>query len=92
MVTASFRSGIRGDVRSLRGRIPACSGTGRRWTSKATRWSTGRPWTDPGVLGAVQQIVRPGAQLVRDDSLDRFDILPLLVPTDGAIAAFGRDR
>ena len=52
----------------------------------------GRPWTDPSVLAAVQQIVGPGARLVRDDSLDRFDILPLLVATDGAIAAFGRDR
>ncbi len=31
-------------------------------------------------------------KLVRDESLDRFDILPLLVATDGAIAAFGRDR
>ena len=29
--------------------------------------------------------------MVRDDSLDRFDVLPLLVATDGAIAAFGRD-
>jgi uncharacterized protein YcbX len=29
---------------------------------------------------------------VRDESAARFDILPLLVATDGAIAAFGRDR
>ncbi len=52
----------------------------------------GRPWTDPRVLEAVQNIVGPGARLVRDESLDRFDILPLLVATDGAIAEFGRDR
>ena len=52
----------------------------------------GRAWTDKKVLATVQQIVGPGAKLVRDDSLDRFDILPLLVATDGAIAAFGRDR
>jgi uncharacterized protein YcbX len=52
----------------------------------------GLPWTDPSVLATVRQIARPGARLVRDDSLDRFDILPLLVATDGAIAAFGRDR
>lgn len=32
-----------------------------------------------------------GLALVRDDSIDRFDVLPLLVATDGAIAAFGRD-
>lgn len=51
-----------------------------------------RPWADLSVLAAVQQIVGPGAKLVHDESLDRFDILPLLVATDGAIAAFGRDR
>jgi uncharacterized protein YcbX len=52
----------------------------------------GLPWTDPTVLSAVQKIAGAGARLVRDDSLDRFDILPLLVATDGSIAAFGRDR
>jgi uncharacterized protein YcbX len=52
----------------------------------------GLPWTDPSVLATVRQIAGPGARLVRDDSLDRFDILPLLVATDGSIAAFGRDR
>jgi len=51
----------------------------------------GRPWTDE-VLANVRAIVGPGAHLVKDDSLDRFDILPLLIATDGAIAAFGRDR
>jgi len=30
--------------------------------------------------------------LVRDETLERFDVLPLLVATDGAIAAFGLDR
>ncbi len=51
----------------------------------------GKPWNSPEVLSAVQEIVGPGARLVRDESLDRFDILPLLVATDGAIQAFGRD-
>jgi uncharacterized protein YcbX len=51
----------------------------------------GRPWTDPSVLGDIRRIVGPGAKLVRDDSLERFDVLPLLIATDGAIAAFGRD-
>ena len=32
------------------------------------------------------------ARLVRDDSLDRFDVLPLLVATDGAVASLGYDR
>ena len=52
----------------------------------------GRPWTDPTVLADIQQIAGPGAQLVNDDGLDRFDVMPLLIATDGAIAAFGRDR
>ena len=53
----------------------------------------GRPWSDPTVLADVRQIVGPDARLVRDEDPDvRFDVLPLLVATDGAIAAFGRDR
>jgi uncharacterized protein len=51
----------------------------------------GLPWTDPSVLAKVRRIAGRGAKLVRRDSLDRFDILPLLVATDGAIAVFGRD-
>src|SRR5687768_13133179 len=42
----------------------------------------GRPWTSFEI---------PGLRLVRDDTPGRFDILPLLVATDGAIAAFGHD-
>ena len=30
--------------------------------------------------------------LVRDESVERFDVLPLLVATDGAIASLGYDR
>ena len=48
-------------------------------------------WGDPKVRTDVVDIVGPGAKLVRDDSSDRFDVLPLLVATDGAITAFGRD-
>ncbi|MBI3474592.1 MAG: MOSC N-terminal beta barrel domain-containing protein [Acidobacteria bacterium] len=51
----------------------------------------GLPWSDAHVLQGVVDIVGPGARLVRDDSTDRFDILPLLVASDGAIAAFGHD-
>ena len=51
----------------------------------------GRPWHSPDVAATVVDIVGPGAQLVRDDGADRFDVLPLLVATDGAIAAFGHD-
>jgi uncharacterized protein len=51
----------------------------------------GRPWSDPSVAAEVERIVGRGARLVRDDSGDRFDVLPLLVATDGAIEALGRD-
>jgi uncharacterized protein YcbX len=52
----------------------------------------GRPWTDPTVLADVRRIAGSNARLVRDPDPDvRFDVLPLLVATDGAIAAFGRD-
>lgn len=53
----------------------------------------GRHWRDPSVLADVIDIVGPGATLSgEDDPKLRFDVLPLLVATDGAIAAFGRDR
>ncbi|MGA8892162.1 MAG: MOSC N-terminal beta barrel domain-containing protein [Anaeromyxobacteraceae bacterium] len=52
----------------------------------------GRPWRDPGVAADVVDIAGKGARLVRFDGAERFDVLPLLVATDGAIAAFGHDR
>ena len=51
----------------------------------------GRPWSSPDVQARVEQIVGAGARLVRNEHEARFDILPLLVATDGAIDAFGRD-
>jgi uncharacterized protein YcbX len=52
----------------------------------------GRPWNSPEVAAKVADIVGPGAKLVRHDGVERFDVLPLLVATDGAIAAFGHDH
>ena len=53
----------------------------------------GRHWRDPTVLADVIRVVGPGATLSgEEDPSLRFDVLPLLVATDGAIAAFGRDR
>ena len=52
----------------------------------------GIPWDDPQVLLAVRKAAGPQAYLVRDESPHRFDMLPLLVATDGAVAEFGRDR
>lgn len=52
----------------------------------------GRPWSDPKVASAVAAAAGDGARLMRDESLDRFDVLPLLIATDGAIEALGVDR
>jgi uncharacterized protein YcbX len=52
----------------------------------------GRPWKNPQVAAEIVYIAGPGAKLVRYDGAERFDVLPLLVATDGAIAAFGHDH
>ncbi|MGD9904553.1 MAG: MOSC domain-containing protein [Vicinamibacterales bacterium] len=49
-----------------------------------------RPWYAPEVAAALAAIAGPGSQLVPTDA-GLFDILPLLVATDGAVAAFGYD-
>jgi uncharacterized protein YcbX len=51
----------------------------------------GRPWASPEVVTDVKDIAGKSARLVRYDGAERFDVLPLLVATDGAIAAFGHD-
>src|SRR5207237_6502607 len=52
----------------------------------------GRPWRASEVAHDVVAAVGAGARLVRDDGVERFDVLPLLVATDGAIRALGIDR
>jgi uncharacterized protein YcbX len=51
----------------------------------------GLPWDDPSILALVQDAAGDDAWLAAHDGPERFDILPLLVATDGAVAAFGRD-
>lgn len=51
----------------------------------------GRPWYDEAVAADVVVAAGPGATLARYDGISRFDVLPLLVATDGAIAALGYD-
>jgi uncharacterized protein YcbX len=51
----------------------------------------GRPWNSAEVAADMVKIAGQGAKLVRYDGPERFDVLPLLVTTDGAIAAFGHD-
>ncbi len=52
----------------------------------------GRRWDSPEIAHAVTLAAGADARLVRPDGFERFDILPLLVATDGAIAALGEDR
>jgi uncharacterized protein YcbX len=52
----------------------------------------GLPWTSSAVAAQIEAAVGAGARLARDDGPDRFDVLPLLVATDGAIDALGLDR
>ena len=52
----------------------------------------GRPWDSPEVAADVEAAAGPGARIMPAAGPERFDILPLLVATDGAIAAFGRDH
>ena len=51
----------------------------------------GYPWDSSDALALVQGAAGDDAWLAAYDGPERFDILPLLVATDGAIAEFGRD-
>ena len=51
----------------------------------------GQPWDSRDALALVRDAAGADAWLEACDGLDRFDVLPLLVATDGAVAAFGRD-
>ncbi|MET0486105.1 MAG: MOSC N-terminal beta barrel domain-containing protein [Candidatus Rokuibacteriota bacterium] len=51
----------------------------------------GRPWTALESAAAVREAAGPEATLARYDGPERFDVLPLLVATDGAIAALDVD-
>jgi len=93
--------GIEGDrvvhVEDARGHVITARTHPRLLGHHATLNSSGEPlvggmlWTTPDVREDIAKIVGPDARLVRDDTSDRFDVLPLLVATDGAIAAFGHD-
>ncbi len=97
-----LRDGLPGDrvvqVYDARGRIVTSRTTpallGLRGTTSATSEPLvdGAPWTAPEVAKAIEAIAGPGARLARDDGPHRFDVLPLLVATDGAINALGLDR
>jgi uncharacterized protein len=52
----------------------------------------GNPWNATEETTAIVDVAGPGARLVRYDGVERPDVVPLLVATDGAIAASGHDR
>jgi len=92
--------GISGD-RIVRVRGPEGVRTSRRQYRllglHGTLDSQGRPqvdghtWNTPAALALVTDAAGADAWLEPWEDVDRFDILPLLVATDGAVAAFGRD-
>src|SRR5207247_7329148 len=94
--------GIVGDrvvhVRGAHGRVVTARTRPRLLGHRATLGPDGEPLVDgrpcraSAVAPDVVAAVGPGAQLVRDDGVERFDVLPLLVATDGAIRALGTDR
>ena len=51
----------------------------------------GHAWDSATALALVRGAAGDDAELVAYAGPERFDVLPLLVATDGAIAAFGRD-
>jgi hypothetical protein len=52
----------------------------------------GQPWHADESRAAVRAAAGADAELVAYDGLERFDVLPLSIATDGAIAAIGVDR
>jgi len=93
--------GVPGDrviqVRDARGRVVTSRSRPRLLLHRATLGADGEPrvdgriWDDPDVARDVEEAAGPGSELVRDESPERFDVLPLLVATDGAIAALDVD-
>ena len=93
-------SGIPGD-RVVRVRGPEGVRTSRRQYRllglHGTLDAHGRPqidghaWNSPEALALIKHAAGSDARLEAWEGVDRFDILPLLVATDGAVAAFGRD-
>ena len=51
----------------------------------------GLTWQSDEALALVRDAAGEDAWLEAYDGIERFDVLPLLVATDGAVAAFGRD-
>lgn len=100
-VAALSEEGIAGDriaqVRSANGHIVTARTRPRLLGHRAILGPDGRPLVDgrpfdsAEVARHVEAAAGPGARLVMDLAPNRFDILPLLVVTDGALEAAGHD-
>jgi MOSC domain-containing protein len=94
-------NGLEGDrvvqVYDRRGRLATARTFPRLLRLKGTLGSDGEPlvdgyrWDSPQAGERVAAAVEPGARLRRFNGPERFDVLPLLVCTDTAVEAFGRD-
>ena len=94
--------GIPGDrlvrVQDRRGRVVTSRSRPRLLLHRATVGADGeslvdgRSWRRDDVAADVRAAAGNDARLVSYDRLDRFDVLPLLVATDGAIESLGYDR
>lgn len=65
--------------------IPASTG------SDGTPLIDNEPWNSPHALARIREHAGDDVRIVEDRSPARFDILNLLIATDGAIATFGYD-
>ncbi len=93
--------GIAGDrivhVQNGRGRVitsrthPRLLGHKARLDANGAPLVDERPWNSARVAEEIKKEIGADARLVHYEGEERFDILPLLVATDGAIAAFGYD-
>ena len=52
---------------------------------------SGYAWDSPEALRLVRNAAGPDAEVFSDEGADRFDVLPLLIATDGAIEHMGFD-
>lgn len=80
----------RGEILSARTK-PALLGHHATVSEEREILVDGLPWQSPEVGELVRAAAGPEARLVEAAGPERFDILPLLVATDGAIEAFGHD-
>lgn len=93
--------GIAGDrivhVQNERGRVltsrryPKLLGHKARLDAQGRVLVDEKPWDSANIADKIKKEIGAGARLVHYEGEERFDILPLLIATDGAIAAFGYD-